>query len=343
MSRKTSLAGIAGLTLAILGGYEIWKHLPPYERGLHDAVVQAGTSPERADVPHIGPCPVYPADSVWNTPIDSLPKDRRSDDYIDNIGGSRGMHADFGSNLNTGLPYSELPPGTRKVKIDFDYHEESDLGNYPIPPGVPIEGGAAAGGDRHVILIDTQRCLLYELFDAHPLAEGNWHAGSGVKVDLTGNALRPDGWGSADAAGMTIFPGLVRYDEVTAGAINHALRFTVRQTRNTHIWPARHKASMIADLSAPAMGTRFRLRADFDISKFSRNNQVILRALKKYGMFVADNGGDMFLSGVPDKRWDDVDLHKLGDVKAQDFEAVDESDLQLLADSGRVDPVALKK
>jgi hypothetical protein len=342
VSKRAAWGWIVAILLVVTVAYQIYKRRPPFERGVHDSVVQAQANPAHSDSPHIGPCPVLPADNVWNTPIDTLPVDRHSKDYASSIGPTHGIHPDFGSNLNSGMPFSELKPGTRRVRVDFDYREESDLGNYPIPPDAPIEGGTNSTADRHIILIDLRTCILYEIFDTHPLPDGAWKAGSGVKIDLTDNALRPSGWTSADAAGLPVFPGLVRYDEVLTGEINHALRFTVPQTQNTFIWPARHKASKLADVTVPPMGARFRLRADFDISKFSKTNQIILRCLKRYGMFVADNGGSMFVTGVGDKRWDDSDLHKLGDVKADDFEAVDESDLQLLADSGRVDPTVVK-
>ncbi len=344
MSKKASLGWIFAILLAIGVGYQIFRRSPPFERGVHDTVVQAETNSGPADAPHVGPCPTFPADNVWNTPVDTLPKDRRSNDYIDSIGATRPVHPDFGSNLNSGIPYSEIRPGTRRVRVDLDNRDESDLGNYPIPPDAPIEGGASStGGDRHVILVDPRTCLLYELFDAHLQADGSWKAGSGIKMDLTDNALRGDGKTSADAAGMPILPGLVRYEEVLNGEINHALRFTAPHTQNTYIWPARHKASRLADATVPPMGIRVRLRADFDISKYSRTNQVIMKCMKRYGMLLADNGGAMFVTGVPDKRWDDSDLHKLGDMKAQDFEVVDESELQLLSDSGRVDPTVVKR
>jgi hypothetical protein len=177
---------------------------------------------------------------------------------------------------------------------------------------------------------------LYELFDAWPNADGSWHAGSGAIFDLRSHALRPTGWTSADAAGLPILPGLVRYEEAASGAINHAIRFTVNLTRKEYIWPARHYASSSTDLKRPPMGQRFRLKAGFDISGFSPINQAILKALKNYGMFVADNGSDLFISGVPDQRWDNDDLHKLQErVRASDFEAVDESSLMLNPDSGQ--------
>ena len=344
MTKKASWTWIAVLLLAMAGTYEVWKHTAPFERGSHDVVVQAETNPAHSDAPHIGACPVFPADNVWNTPVDAMPVDKHSNDYIGSIGPLHGVHPDFGLNLNSGIPYTVLPSsGMHNVRINFDYRDESDLGNYPIPADAPIEGGPQSTGDRHVIVIDLRTCLLYELFDAHPLPDGTWKAGSGIRMDLTDNALRTAGKTSADAAGLPILPGLARYDEVEAGAINHALRFTIPHTQNAYIWPARHKASSLADPAVAPMGARLRLRADFDISKYSRTNQIIMKCLKKYGLILADNGGAMYISGVADHRWDDSDLHKLGDIKAQDFEVVDESDLQLLPDSARVDPLSLPK
>jgi hypothetical protein len=321
------------------GGWMIWKNLPPYSAigstmSLPVAEAKTGTSP------HVGNCEVLPPDNVWNMPVDRLQKDKKSDAYIASIGGAAKLHPDFASLSTGGIPYANLPPNTPKVKIEFEDRDESDLGNYPIPPNAPIEGGASSTGDRHVILIDQQRCLLYELFSAKPNGDGTWSAYSGEKYDMTSNSIRQEGRGSADAAGLQILPGLVRYDEVAAGEIDHALRFTIPHTQAAFIWPARHKASHITDQNVAPMGIRMRLRADYNISGFSKSDQVILTALKKYGMILADNGGPMFLSGAPDKRWDDGDLHELTKVTAADFEVVDESDWQLLEDSARVDPVA---
>jgi hypothetical protein len=330
---------VASLVLLAVG-YRIWRHMPPYEWGSHDAVVEAQSSPGRSDAPHVASCPVFPADNVWNTPIDSLPKDKQTQAFLDSIGPLHPLHPDFGSDLSSGIPYTLISPFTKRVKIAFDYADDSDLGNYPIPPDAPIEGGPKSTGDRHMLLVDQRRCILYEIFDAHAQPDGSWKAGSGMRMDLTDNALRGDGKTSADAAGLPILPGLVRYDEVQAGAINHALRFTVPHTRAAYVWPGRHKASHSNDPKLPPMGIRFRLRADFNIAGYSKTNEVILKAMKRYGMFLADNGGAMFLSGVADKRWDDDDLHLLSRVKAEDFEAVDESDLQMLPDSARVDPTS---
>lgn len=305
---------------------------------LDDAVVRAGAAPPGG--PTLDGCPVLPADNVWNTPIDKLPRDPNSDKYIATMGPERKLHPDFGADPANGIPFALVPQGTRPVKVEFQYREDSDLGGYPIPPNAPIEGGASATGDRHVILLDPGRCLLYELWDSHPQPDGSWKAGSGVKWDLTSNALRPEGKTSADAAGLPILPGLVRYDEVEAGAIRHAIRFTVPKTRAAYIWPATHYASHLTGAEYPPLGLRLRLRADFDISGYSPANQVILKALKRYGMILADNGSPWYISGVPDRRWDDDDLHHLSNLKGGDFEAVDESGLQVKADSGRVDPMA---
>jgi hypothetical protein len=287
-----------------------------------------------------GSCAYFPFDNIWNTRIDSLPVDPRSADYINTIGPGDGLHADFGSGTwnggPIGIPYNVVAASQPRVPVTFDYDDESDAGPYPIPPDVLIEGGPASDGDRHVLIVDRDNCVLYELYYAWPQADGSWTAGSGAIFDLKSHGLRPAGWTSADAAGLPILPGLVRYDEAASGAINHAIRFTVNLTRKEYVWPARHYASSSTDLKRPPMGQRFRLKSSFDISGFSPINQTILKALKTYGMFVADNGSDMFISGVPDEQWDNDDLHKLQEkVRASDFEAVDESPLMLNANSGQ--------
>jgi len=287
-----------------------------------------------------GGCAYFPADNVWNTRIDALPVDSRSADYIATIGAGDGLKADFGSGTwdggPIGIPYNFVSGSQPRVRVTFDYDDESDPGPYPIPPNALIEGGPNSDGDRHVLVVDRDNCVLYELYYAWPNGDGSWSAGSGAIFDLKGHALRPAGWTSADAAGLPILPGLVRYDEAASGTINHAIRFTVNLTRKAYLWPARHFASSSTDLKRPPMGQRFRLKANFDISGFSPINQAILKALKTYGMFVADNGSDMYISGAPDERWDNDDLHKLQEkVHASDFEAVDESSLMLNADSGQ--------
>jgi len=286
----------------------------------------------------INGCQLFPVNNIWNTPIDTLPLDANSQQYIDTIGATSTVHADFGSGLwdggPIGIPYTTVPGTQEKVNITFYYGDESDPGPYPIPPDTPIEGRSSSDGDRHVIVVDRDNCVLYEIYDAWPQPDGSWEAGSGAIYDLKSNALRPAGWTSADAAGLPILPGLVRYEEATAGEINHALRFTAPQTQKKYIWPARHYASSLTGTQYPPMGQRFRLKASFDISGFSAMNQVILRALKKYGMILADNGSSWFISGSPDSRWDNDDLHLLHNIKGSDFEAVDESSLMINPNSG---------
>jgi hypothetical protein len=220
--------------------------------------------------------------------------------------------------------------------VTFYYAQESDPGPYAIPTDAPIEGGPDSDGDRHVLVVDRERCTLYELYDAHPRPDGSWEAGSGAIWPLDSNALRPAGWTSADAAGLPILPGLVRYDEVAAGEVRHAIRVTAPQTRREYVWPARHYASRLTDERYPPMGTRFRLRADYPTAGYTPEVQVILVALKRYGMILADNGAPWFISGAPDERWDNDALHALHQVKGRDFVAVDASGLMVDPDSAAV-------
>ena len=269
---------------------------------------------------------VFPKDNAWNTDISAYPVHKNSANFITSIGASRGMHADFGTvweGATIGIPYTIVSGDQAKVKVTFtDYADESDPGPYPIPLNAPIEGGPSSTGDRHVIVVDKDNQLLYELFNARPSGQG-WTASGGAKWDLKTGAPRPRGWTSADAAGLPIFPGLVRYDEASTGEINHALRFTVSKTQKGFVFPASHYASSSTDQNLPPMGLRLRLRQDFDVAGYSKTNQAILRALKKYGMIIADNGSSLYLSGAPDPRWNDDDLHKLGQIKGSDFEVVD--------------------
>ena len=306
----------------------------------YHGTVDAAEQQRHGGGPQISGCPILPADNIWNTPIERLRRSPKSEAYVAKIGAAKSLHPTFGS--NDGMPFSVIRANTKRVKVNFDYRDDSDLGNYPIPPDANIEGGPNSDGDRHVILIDQDRCMLFETWNSHPNPDGTWNVGSGVKMDLTDNALRAEGKTSADAAGLPIFPGLVRYEEVASGEIRHALRFTAPQTQKAFVWPGRHFASKFTDESYPPMGVRFRLKKDVDISSYSKENQVILTAMKRYGMFLADNGGPWFFQGVPDSHWDDSDLNKLKQIKGSDFEAVDESDWQLLVDSGRVDPLSQK-
>ena len=298
--------------------------------------------PVRAASPLISGCPVLPADNIWNTPVDTMPVAANSDAMIDSIGRNTNLYPDFGSGTwdggPIGIPFDLVDSSQPLVNVSFDYADESDPGPYPIPPDASIEGGPDSDGDRHILLLNTDTCFLYELYYAWPEQNGSWSAGSGAIYDLNSNDLRPEGWTSADAAGLPILPGLIRYDEVAAGAVNHAIRFTVAQSRRAYVWPARHYASSLTGSQYPPMGQRFRLKGDVDISGFSPQMQVILQAMKKYGIIVADNGSDWFISGAPDERWDNDMLHEMKQLTGNDFEAVDVSSLMVDKDSGQVQP-----
>jgi hypothetical protein len=269
------------------------------------------------DFPRAG-CSTFPADNPWNTDVSTAPLSTRSTAWVASVGAAGHLHPDVGTRY--GIPYVEVGAAQQRVPVTFDFTDESDPGPYPIPSTAPVEGGS----DRHVLVVDRESCRLWELFDASTTNGGaSWHAGSGATWDLRSNALRPDGWTSADAAGLPILPGLVRYDEVAAGHIDHALRFTIRRTQRGFIHPATHAASTITDPDVPPMGARFRMKASYDCSPFSRQVQVICAAMKRYGMFVADNGSDWFVSGAPDPRWDDAALDDLKQVPGSAFEVVD--------------------
>ncbi len=286
--------------------------------------------------PSLGGCPMFPADNIWNTPIDNLPVHARSGQWINSIGANDGFHMDFGSGTwqggTIGMPYNTVAGSvTPHYSVSFVWEEDSDPGPYPIPDNLQQEDG----NDHHILVIDTDTCTLYEIYSASQ-SNGQWFGGSGAIWDLNSNALRPDHWTSADAAGLPILPGLARYDEIEAGAINHALRFTVGST-NSYIWPARHLTGGSPGVltSTPPMGARFRLKASYDISGFPPEMQVILQAMKTYGIIIADNGSDWYVSGAPDERWDNDMLHLLDVLHGSDFEAVDTSSLIIDNDSGQ--------
>jgi hypothetical protein len=283
---------------------------------------KAGAKATFAPVPGAGNCAIFPANNVWNIDISALPVATNSATIINTMGLSIGLHPDFGSNLSYGIPYNVVPDSTPKSTVKFTYASESDLGPYPIPSSPKIEGSS----DHHMLLVDKDTCYLYEMWNVSK-RKGHWSTGSGAIWNLNSNALRPDGWTSADAAGLPILPGLVRFDEVASGVISHALRFTVPQTQKAHIYPARHDAGSTTSSSYPPMGLRVRLKASFDISKFSPQNQVILKALKQYGMLLADNGSAWYVTGVSDSRWNDTDLHLLNGAHGSAFEVVDTSTL----------------
>ena len=289
------------------------------------------------------PCSLFPPDNIWNTPIDTLPRHPLSDEYVDAIGRDAEFHADFGSGIwppedggPIGIPYVVVPAGQPGVPVSFYYDDQSDPGPYPVPPDPPIEGGPQSDGDRHILILQEGACRLYELYDAWPRDDGGWDAGSGAIYDLHSHTLRPAGWTSADAAGLPILPGLVRYDEALTGEISHALRFTAPDTQQAFVWPARHFASDLTETRYPPMGQRFRLRADYDLSGFAPEVQVILRAMQRYGIILADNGSPWYVSGAPDERWDNEVLHQLDRLTGDDFEAVDVSSLMGDPDSGQV-------
>jgi hypothetical protein len=274
---------------------------------------------------------LLPDDSPWHADISGAAVDPRSDAILARIGLDKPLHADFGSEwegVPIGIPYAVVGGDQEKVPVEFEYAEESDAGPYPIPPDVPIEGGPNGDGDRHVLVLDRDAWTLYELFNAFPDGKGGWKAGSGAVWDLKQNQVRQAGFTSADAAGLPILPGLVRYDEaVEKGAIEHALRFTLSKTRRAYVPPASHWAADGTDEDLPPMGMRVRLKADYDISGFPPEAQVILQALKTYGMILADNGSDNFISGTHDERWNEDAVAELRKVKTKDLEVVEMTDL----------------
>jgi hypothetical protein len=298
------------------------------------ALVVSAAGSAASSSPTLGGCPVFPATSVWNKPVDKLPVATDSASIIAAIGGGS-VHADFGSGLwdgsRIGIPYVVVHGKTTpKSRVTFDYSDESDRGPYPIPASVPIEGAPAHAddGDRHALIVDRDSCKLYELYALR--REGShWAAGSGAIWSLRSNALRPATWTSADAAGLPILPGLARWDgDASTGRIDHALRFTVQRTRKAYVYPARHYASSSTDPSLPPMGLRVRLKASVDISKLPRQARVVAQAMKTYGMILADNGSNWYVSGAPSPKWSNDQLHALGSLTGSDFEVVDTSSLR---------------
>ena len=289
-----------------------------------------GASAQALRLPGAPKCTIFPTANAWNERVDALPVAANSAQLIQSIGVGTGLHPDFGSGLYDGapigIPYDVVSKQTKRFRVKFGYADESDKGPYPIPKTVHIEGGRASTGDRHALLIDKDACKLYELYALYPKG-GGWTAGSGAIWNLRSNALRPAGWTSADAAGLPIFPGLARYDEVARGVIDHALRFTAARTRRQYVYPARHYASSSDDPALPPMGLRVRLKASVDISVFPKQARVVLQGLKTYGMILADNGSNWYISGAPSPGWSNDDLHSLGRITGSMFEVVDTSSL----------------
>jgi hypothetical protein len=289
-----------------------------------------GSSAHALRLPAAPRCAVFPASNAWNQRVDKLPVAADSAQLIASIGLDSPVHADFGSGTwdggPIGIPFDVVSRATPRTRVSFAYADESDRVRYPIPRRVHIEGGPHATGDRHAILVDKSACRLYELYDLRHSGHG-WAAGSGAVWSLRSNHLRPAGWTSADAAGLPIFPGLARWDEVARGVIDHALRLTAPRTRRAYVYPARHYASSSNDPSLPPMGLRVRLKASVNVASFPRQARIVLRALQRYGMILADNGSPWYVSGAPNRHWSNDDLHSLGRLTGADFEVVDTSPL----------------
>ena len=290
------------------------------------ALLVGGRPAEALRHPAAPGCPVFPASNAWNKRVDRLPVAANSDAIVSSIGADETLHPDFGSGqwegAPIGIPITVVRSRQRKLRVAFEYADESDRGPYPIPRNVKIEGGRQSDGDRHALILDRDSCRLYELYALYPTATG-WRAGSGAIWNLRSNRLRPAGWTSADAAGLPILPGLARFDEVARGRIDHALRFTVRRTRRAYVYPARHYASDSNDPNLPPMGLRLRLNASFSMAGYPRQARIVLEALKRYGMLVSDNGSDWYITGAPDPRWSNDQLRALKRVPGSAFEVVD--------------------
>ncbi|MGD0454856.1 MAG: hypothetical protein ABSB69_14780 [Solirubrobacteraceae bacterium] len=269
-------------------------------------------------------CPILPAEDPLNQEIADAPVNPNSANYVASIGLSAHLHPDFGTNPSYGIPYTVVGPSQSKVPIKFTkYRAESDPGPYPVPANAPVEGGGKNGhGDKHVLVVQEGSCMLYELYDAHHKGAG-WSAANGAVFNLRSDALRPEGWTSADAAGLPIFPLLVRYPEVAAGQIDHALRVTVPETQNGYIHPATHFASSSSNSDLPPMGLRLRLKASYSLAGFHGESLIVLEALKRYGLIVADNGSPWFITGAPNPHWNDEDLEQIKQVPGSEFEAVE--------------------
>jgi hypothetical protein len=299
-------------------------------------VVLVGTAPAATGKPFAGApnCPDMPADSWWHADVSRLPVLPQSSQYVSSMGAGSAFHADFGSGTwdggPIGIPFTTVPGSQPRVPVSFRWADESDPGPYPIPADAPVEHGS----DHHVLVVDRDNCILYELYNARRSGSG-WAADSGARWDLRSNALRPATWTSADAAGLAILPGLARYDEVASGEIDHALRVTARATQDLFVWPATHQAGD-DDSSLPPMGTRFRLKASVDPNRFTGAARVLVVAMQRYGLVLADNGSSWYVSGAPDSRWDNDLLHTLDVLHGSDFEAVDMSSLMVSPTSGQV-------
>jgi len=291
-----------------------------------------------AGSPTLDGCLVLPVDNIWNTPVDNLPVHANSAAFVNAIGAAAHFHTAFGSGtwqgFPIGIPFNLVSGSQPQTSVTFVYAGESDPGPYPIPANPLIEGDPNGSGDRHMLILDRDKCVLYEMWHAQR-QQANWYAGAGAIFDLNSNALRPAGWTSADEAGLPILPGLARYDEVAEGAIKHALRFSSDTISQAYVWPARHYAPFNGQAGPPPLGQRFRLKASFNVSQFSPQAQVVARALQKYGLILADKGVSWHAMGAPDARWNNVVLNELEVILGSDFEAVDVSSLMVDPNSGQ--------
>ena len=316
--------------MAVLAAALLWGGL---------ALTMPGTASAGTPLPGAPDCPMFPADNVWNTNISQLPVDPHSAAWMASMdAGSSDLHPDFGPSDDPstpyGIPYIVVSPSHPLVNVTFQYADQSDPGPYPFGADTPIEGGAQSTGDRHALMVNPSTCTLYELYDATYSPSGST-AGSGAIWNLDSNALRPSGWTSADAAGLPILPGLVRYDEVLSGSITHAIRMTAESTDTSFLWPARHEAGTASNPDLPPMGARFRLKASYNISGYSPQAQVVLRAMQQYGLILADNGSNWYFGGTADPDWPISLVNELKQVPASEFEAVDESSLMIDPNSGQ--------
>ncbi|MBA2952957.1 hypothetical protein GON03_23300 [Nocardioides sp. MAH-18] len=322
MRRLVALALSCALAVPVLSGGRAGALLP---------------APERA----VGGCPVFPADSWWHADVSSLPVHARSRQWLSHMSTDRDLHPDFGPSYgdgpNYGIPVTVVRPGHRKVRVRFDYADESDRVRYPVGRDTRIEGGRGSDGDKHAIVVDRGSCRLYETWNTR-VRDGRWVAGSGAVWSLRSNALRPDGWTSADAAGLPILPGLLRWAEVRSGHVDHAIRFTTDVTSRHYLWPARHQAGSQDSLGYPPMGARFRLRAGFSTGGYSAQTVAVIEAMKTYGLVLADNGSPWFFQGEQNARWSTRLVEELKTIPASAFEAVDTASLQRSPDSAAVDP-----
>jgi hypothetical protein len=316
---------IAATSIALLSG------------GIAAAAPQRPAAATSANLPGTS-CPAFPANNVWHAPIDSLPLNSHSDDWVRHIGDAN-LHPDFGPSYGEqpvpyGIPITYVGGSHAKVRLHFQYSSESDHVGYPLGSDTKIEGGSQASndGDRHAIVVDRSTCKVYETWHTRKKS-GGWSAGSGATWSLKGNKLRPAGWTSADAAGLPILPGLLRVGEVKAGFVDHAIRFTVPVSSKHYLWPARHQAGSKSSLSYPPMGARFRLKAGFATSRFSDATRVVLAAMKTYGMIVADNGSGWYFQGEASNKWPDGMIDELKSIPGSAFEAVDESSLKVSSSS----------